>query len=107
MALKAWLERAGITSVVFRKVDQWTMSIAAPLPAVGQSHPEVARSASGPRYAAFAAHGLRSGFMTESANLGIPLLETMQQSLHRSATQAAGYYNDAERKMGRAVRVLI
>ncbi|AYG62324.1 integrase (plasmid) [Rhizobium jaguaris] len=38
---------------------------------------------------------------------GIPLPEAMQQSLHKSVTQAAGYYNHAERKMGRATRLVI
>jgi hypothetical protein len=42
---------------------------------------------------------------TEAANRGIPLPEAMQQSLHKSVAQAAGYYNDNERKMGRAARL--
>lgn len=46
----------------------------------------------------FSAHGLRSGYLTEAANRGIPLPEAMQQSLHKSVTQAASYYNNAERK---------
>lgn len=39
----------------------------------------------------FSAHGLRSGYLTEAANRGIPLPETMQQSLHKSLTHAASY----------------
>ncbi|KQX45097.1 hypothetical protein ASE71_33630 [Ensifer sp. Root954] len=31
----------------------------------------------------------------------------MQQSLQKSVTQAARYYNDAERKQGRAARVFV
>jgi integrase len=54
----------------------------------------------------FSAHGLRSGYLTEAANRGVPL-EAMQQSLHRSVTQAASYYNNAERKNGRAARLVI
>jgi len=54
----------------------------------------------------FSAHGLRSGYLTEAANRGIPLPEAMQQSLHKSVTQAARYYNDAERKHGRAARLV-
>ncbi|KSV71184.1 hypothetical protein N182_30810 [Sinorhizobium sp. GL2] len=30
----------------------------------------------------------------------------MQQSLHKSIKQAAGYYNDSERKMGQAARLI-
>ena len=56
---------------------------------------------------AFSAHGLRSGYLTEAANRGIPLQEAMQQSLHKSVAQAASYYNNAERKNGRAVRLVI
>jgi integrase len=31
----------------------------------------------------FSAHGLRSGYLTEAANRGIPLPEAMEQSRHR------------------------
>ncbi len=41
------------------------------------------------------AHGLRSGYLTEAANRGIPLLEAMEQSRHRSVQQASEYYNHA------------
>ncbi|RWP54231.1 integrase, partial [Mesorhizobium sp.] len=52
------------------------------------------------------AHGLRSGYLTETARRGIPLPEAMQQSQHRSVQQASNYYNDAERTLGRAARIL-
>ncbi|MGZ2488340.1 integrase [Rhizobium pisi] len=55
----------------------------------------------------FSAHGLRSGYLTEAANRGIPLPEAMQQSQHKSVTQAASYYNNAERKQGRAARLIV
>jgi integrase len=54
----------------------------------------------------FSAHGLRSGFLTEAARQGVPLPEAMAQSQHTSVQQAARYYNDAERRMGRAARLL-
>ncbi|NRP75744.1 hypothetical protein ILFOPFJJ_06667 [Ensifer psoraleae] len=50
---------------------------------------------------------LRSGYLTEAANRGIQLTEPMQQSLHKSGTQAASYYNNAERKNGRAARLIV
>lgn len=56
--------------------------------------------------AAFSAHGLRSGYLTETARRGIPLPEAMQQSQHRSVQQASNYYNDAERTLGRAARII-
>ena len=54
----------------------------------------------------YSAHGLRSGFLTEAARQGIALPEAMAQSQHRSVQQAARYYNDVERQMGRAARLV-
>ncbi|RWD96596.1 tyrosine-type recombinase/integrase, partial [Mesorhizobium sp.] len=53
------------------------------------------------------AHGLRAGYLTETARRGIPLVEAMQQSQHRSISQASRYYNDAERQLGRAARLIV
>ena len=53
----------------------------------------------------FSAHGLRSGYLTQAARDGVSLPETMQQSQHRSVQQAATYYNDGERQMGKAARL--
>ena len=54
----------------------------------------------------FSAHGLRSGYLTEAANRGIPLHEAMEQSRHRSVQQASSYYNNAMRRTGRAARLI-
>ncbi|MGZ2384630.1 integrase [Rhizobium brockwellii] len=54
----------------------------------------------------FSAHGLRSGFLTEAANRGIPLPEAMEQSRHRSVQQASSYYNNATGRSGRVARLL-
>ena len=54
----------------------------------------------------FSAHGLRSGYLTEAARQGVPLPEAMAQSQHRSVQQAACYHNEAERRTGRAARLL-
>ena len=51
------------------------------------------------------AHGLQSGYLSETVRRGIPLVEAMQQSQHRSVQQAASYYNEVERQLGRAARV--
>jgi integrase len=53
----------------------------------------------------FSTHGLRSGYLTQAARDGVSLPEAMQQSQHRSVQQAARYYNNAERSMGRAARL--
>ncbi len=72
--------------------------------AVGQLDPEKPMQTS--RTRSDTVFGLRSGYLTEAANRGIPLPEAMQQSLHKSVTQAARYYNDVERKQGRAARLI-
>lgn len=54
----------------------------------------------------YSAHGLRSGYLTEAANRGIPLPEAMEQSRHRSVQQASSHYNNATRRGGRAARML-
>lgn len=50
--------------------------------------------------AEFSAHGLRSGYLTEAANRGITLPETMEQPRHRSVQQASSYYNNASGAVG-------
>jgi integrase len=108
-ALKTWLRQAGIEiGAVFRKIDRWGNIDARPL-SPQSVNLIVKRSCrrAGLDENAYSAHGLRSGFMTESADRGIPLLETMQQSLHTSISQAGIYYNNAERKLGRATRLAL
>ncbi len=108
-ALKQWIEAAGIeTGPVFRRIDQWgNIDRRALTP---QSVNLILKSRcrqAGLDPEVFSAHGLRSGYLTEATNRGIPLPEAMQQSLHKSVTQAASYYNNAERKNGRAARLVI
>jgi integrase len=107
-ALEAWLAHAKITSgPVFRRVDQWETILPAALTGQGVNLILKRRIAmAGLDPALYSAHGLRSGFLTEAARQGVPLPEAMAQSQHRSVQQAARYYNDAERRMGRAARLL-
>jgi integrase len=107
-ALLAWLARAKITTgAVFRGIDRWgTLERTALSPqAVNLILKKRARLA-GLDAVEFSAHGLRSGYLTETARRGIPLVEAMQQSQHRSVQQAASYYNEVERQRGRAARVI-
>ncbi|OCP08438.1 MULTISPECIES: tyrosine-type recombinase/integrase [unclassified Ensifer] len=108
VALKRWLERANIKDgPVFRRIDQWGNIDWRPLSPQSVNLILKARcQQAGLDPTSFSAHGLRSGYLTEAANRGIPLPEAMQQSLHKSVTQAARYYNDAERKQGRAARLI-
>jgi integrase len=108
-ALKLWLTEAGIENgPVFRRIDQWgNLDRRALTP---QSVNLILKSRiaqAGLDPSQFSAHGLRSGYLTEASNRGIPLPEAMQQSLHKSITQASSYYNNAGRKVGRAARLII
>ncbi|MGO4138525.1 site-specific integrase [Rhizobium brockwellii] len=107
-ALNAWMAAAKIDSgSVFRAIGRWgTVSRRAIDPqsvnAILKQRAEMAGLDSGE----FSAHGLRSGYLTEAANRGIPLPEAMEQSLHRSVQQASSYYNSATRREGQASRLL-
>ncbi len=107
-ALNAWLAAARIDKgSVFRGIGKWgTVSKRALDPqsvnAIIKQRAEIAGLEAGQ----FSAHGLRSGYLTEAANRGIPLPEAMEQSRHRSVQQASSYYNSATRRSGRAARLL-
>nr|WP_210299376.1 tyrosine-type recombinase/integrase [Rhizobium sp. BK379] len=107
-ALNAWLVAAKIDrGSVFRAIGRWgTVSRRQLDPqsvnAILKQRAEMAELES----AEFSAHGLRSGYLTEAANRGIPLPEAMEQSRHRSVQQASSYYNNATRRSGRATRML-
>ncbi|MBN9269099.1 MAG: tyrosine-type recombinase/integrase, partial [Mesorhizobium sp.] len=108
LALTEWLERAGISDgAVFRGIDRWghlERKALTPQSVNLVLKRRIAQAGLDPK--AFSAHGLRAGYLTESARRGIPLPEAMQQSQHRSVQQASRYYNDAERQMGRAARLI-
>lgn len=109
LALKDWLERAGITEgPVFRRIDRWgNVDRKALTPQAVNLILKRRIGEAGLDPQAFSAHGLRSGFLTETARRGIPLPEAMQQSQHRSVQQASRYYNETERQLGRAARVIV
>ena len=107
-ALNAWICAAKIESgSVFRGIGRWnTVSNRALDPqsvnAILKQRVEMAGLVAGE----FSAHGLRSGYLTEASNRGIPLPEAMEQSRHRSVQQASSYYNSAARRTGRAARLI-
>jgi len=107
-ALNAWLDVAGINAgAVFRKVDRWgTVSKRALDPKSVNDIVKQRVAMAGLEPGEFSAHGLRSGYLTEAANRGVPLPEAMEQSRHRSVQQASSYYNNAARRSGRAARLL-
>ena len=107
-ALDAWMTAAKIDKgSVFRAIGRWgTVSKRAIDPqsvnAILKQRAELAGLDAGE----FSAHGLRSGYLTEAANRGIPLPEAMEQSRHRSVQQASSYFNNATRRSGRAARLI-
>ncbi|WP_077967502.1 tyrosine-type recombinase/integrase [Ensifer adhaerens] len=109
VALRGWLEHVGILEgPVFRRIDQWgNVDRRALTPQSVNLILKARCKQAGLDSTLFSAHGLRSGYLTEAANRDIPLPEAMQQSRHKSVTQAASYYNNAERKQGRAARLVI
>ncbi|WP_064696189.1 site-specific integrase [Rhizobium aegyptiacum] len=107
-ALNAWLAAARIDSgSVFRAIDRWgNVSRRALDPKAVNDIVKQRVKMAGLEVGEFSAHGLRSGYLTEAANRGIPLPEAMEQSRHRSIQQASSYYNNATRRSGRAARML-
>lgn len=107
-ALVNWLTAAQIAEgPVFRSVDRWgTVGMTALTPeAINHIVKRRCRRA-GLNPTEYSAHGLRSGYMTEAGRRGIPLLEAMQQSRHKTVQQASVYYNEANRTQSHAVRMM-
>jgi integrase len=96
--LVAWLEAAAIVDgPVFRAVSKADRVLERGLSSGGVG--AIIKSAlrrAGYEAAASSAHGLRAGFLTQAAKDGVPLQAAARLSLHRSLTQAARYYQDAE-----------
>lgn len=107
-ALNAWMAAGKIDKgSVFRGIGRWgTVSRRALDPQSINAIIKQRVKMAGLEPEEFSAHGLRSGYLTEAANRGIPLPEAMEQSRHRSVHQASSYYNNATRRSGRASRIL-
>lgn len=106
--LNAWLEATNIhKGSVFRAIDRWGNVSHRPLDPKAINDIVKHRAVlAGLDPTDFSAHGLRSGYLTEAANRGIPLPEAMEQSRHRSVQQASEYYNHAKRRGSRAALLL-
>jgi integrase len=107
-ALDAWIAAAKIDKgSLFRSIGRWgTVSRRALDPQSINAIIKQRAVMAGLDPTEISAHGLRSGYLTEAANRGIPLPEAMDQSKHRSIQQASSYYNNATRRSGRAARML-
>jgi site-specific recombinase XerD len=97
VALKAWLEAAGITTgPIFRSVRKGG-AVGDRLPA--QSVADIVKAYAervGLDPALFAGHSMRSGFLTSAAKRGASIFKMMDQSRHRSVETLRGYVRDAE-----------
>jgi integrase len=107
-ALNDWLRVGRIDQgSIFRKIDRWgNVSPRALEPSAVNAIVKQRAEMAGLVPSEYSAHGLRSGYLTEAANRGIPLPEAMEQSRHRSVQQATSYYNNATRRTGKAARLL-
>jgi len=107
-ALDAWMAAAKIEKgSVFRAIGRWgTVSRRALDPQSVNAILKQRAEMAGLNAGEYSAHGLRSGYLTEAANRGIPLPEAMEQSRHRSVQQASSYYNSETQRSGRAARLI-
>jgi integrase len=108
LALHEWMEFAEIRSgPIFREVRKDGSTGETPL--TPQSVNLILKKRcrlAGLDPADFSAHGLRSGFMTQAGRDGIPRVDAMRQSAHKSVQQAAGYYDEQEHAQSRSVRIV-
>lgn len=105
-AVTAWLAHAQITTgALFRSVDK-AGRIGGRL-SDRSVHRVVTRRLreAGLDPSRYSAHSLRSGFITQAAQLGIPLPEAMAMSGHRAVEVAMRYYREGELLAGRAARL--
>lgn len=106
-ALQNWLQHARITTgPVFRSIDRWGRVGERVTPEAINLIIKTRCRLAGLDAEQYSAHGLRSGYLTEAGRRGIPILEAMQQSRHKTVQQASAYYNEANLATSRAVRLM-
>lgn len=95
-----------VSGPIFRGVDRWGgISKRALTPAAVNAIVKALIERTGGKPKDYSAHGLRSGFLTEARNAGIPLEEAMAHTKHRSYQVASRYYSSVDAKAGRAIRL--
>lgn len=104
-ALATWIARAQITAgPIFRRVRRGE-KVGEPLAAAAVRNIVVERAALANLPPGFAAHSLRSGFVTEAARQKVPLGEAMALTGHTSPVSLMGYYRTAEAAQSGAARL--
>jgi integrase len=95
-ALDAWIRQAGIVQgPIFRRVRRGE-KVGEPLAAAAVRDIVLERAALAGLPPEFAAHSLRSGFVTEAARQNVPLGEAMALTGHSSPASLIGYFRAAE-----------
>ena len=105
-ALTHWIARAALThGPIFRRVRRGE-KVAEPLVPAAVRDIVVKRAALAGLEAEFAAHSLRSGFVTEAARQNVPLGDAMAMTGHTSAASLIGYFRAAEASRSMAATLL-
>jgi integrase len=109
-ALAAWLRRSRISSgPIFRRIRHGQKLgdvVGEPLAPAAVRNIVKERAALAGLPDEFAAHSLRSGFVTEAARQNVPIGETMALTGHTSPTTLVGYFRTAESQRSAAARLL-
>jgi len=105
-ALFAWLRRSGIVSgPIFRRIRRGD-KVGEPLAPAAVRDIVRERAALAGLPDDYAAHSLRSGFVTEAARQNISLGETMAMTGHTSPATLVGYFRAADTQRSAAARLL-
>lgn len=104
-ALAAWISRAGLTQgALFRRVRRGD-KVGEPLAPAAVRDIVRERAALAGLEPKFAAHSLRSGFVTEAARQNVPLGEAMALTGHASVSSLIGYFRAVEAVQSAAARL--
>jgi integrase len=104
-ALSAWLQISGIvTGPIFRRIRRGN-KVGEPLAAAAVRDIVRERAVLAGLPDDFAAHSLRSGFVTEAARQNVSLGETMAMTGHTSPATLVGYFRAAESQRSAAARL--
>jgi integrase len=106
-ALAAWLAAAHINEgPIFRRIRRGGAVQAAALSGEAIRRMVAQRAAQAGLEERYAAHSLRSGFVTEAGRQAVPLAETMAMSGHVSVNSVLGYHRVGASATLRAARLL-
>jgi integrase len=105
-ALEAWIRKAGIVQgPIFRRVRRGD-NVGEPLAPAAVRDIVLERAALAGLEPEFAAHSLRSGFVTEAARQNVPLGEAMALTGHASPASLIGYFRAAQSMQSRGAKLI-